>query len=50
MAPTVRGAPSGGVVVLSFSFPIGYHSSVVLVGGAGSAGVDWLLDVVYFGL
>ena len=50
MAPIVLGTPQGGVVVLSFSFPLGYHSSVVFVGSAGGVGVDWLLEVVNFDL
>ena len=39
MAPTVRGAPPGGVAGLSFFFPTWDHSSVVFVGAAGAAGV-----------
>ena len=37
MAPAVGGAPPGGVVGLSLSFPPWGHSDFVFVGGAGAA-------------
>ena len=40
MALLVIGDPPGGVVGLSLYSPLFYHSAVVLVGGAGAAGVD----------
>ena len=48
MAPTVSGAPPGGVVGLSLSFPLGYQYTFVLVGGAGATGVDWLIEAGHF--
>ena len=39
MNPTLGGVTPGGVVVLSFSFTIGDHSDIFLVGGDGAVGV-----------
>ena len=50
MAPEVSGAPPGGVVGLSLSFPLGYQSDVFLVGGAGAAGGGYLLEAGNFHL
>ena len=48
MDPIVRGAPPGGVVGKSLSFPLGFHSSSLLVDGAGAAGVDLPIEDGYF--
>ena len=45
MATTVGGAPPGGVVGLSLSFPPWIHYAVAFVSGSGAGSVAWLLDV-----
>ena len=50
MAPTLYGAPPGGVVVLSLSIQLWFRYSYVLVGGARAVKVACPLEVGDFGL